>query len=197
MRTDERRAQARVVGLSNRGRRHTESRRSQRSETNAARQRFISPWERELNTLLQARGIAADAQQPVGRYNIDLAVRPVAVEVHRARWYPTHHLRDRQRIVYLLDRGWRSLYVWIDPRTNLLVPTCADQVRELIKLAQGNPAAFGEYRVIRGSGKGAPRRRVDRDELADVRGAERCLDTNRADLSFGDETVVDLTRSGG
>lgn len=133
---------------------------------------FTSPWEVLVADLLAERGVLTDPQRAVYRYNIDLACWPVAVEVHRATGHPLMRRQSRQRAMHLIDRGWRPLYVWIDYRIDIVNVACADHVVALIQLAQRDPAAFGEYRVIRGTGEDATRRRVDSDDLADVRSTE-------------------------
>jgi very-short-patch-repair endonuclease len=133
---------------------------------------FTSPWEVVLADLLAERGMSTHPQQAAGHYNIDLAAWPVAVEVHRATGHPLSRRKDAQRAVYLLDHGWRLLYVWIDPQLDRLDTTCADHVVALTQLAEGDPSAFGEYRVVEGAFDHPPRRRAQHDYLADVRRLE-------------------------
>jgi hypothetical protein len=143
-----------------------------RARTRAALTCFTSPWEVIVADLLAERGVPTNPQQAVDRYNIDLACWPVAVEVHRSGNYPLHRPALQQRCMHLLDRGWRTLYVWIDPRHDVLTAACADHTVTLVQLAQCDPTAFGEYRVIRGTGEDVTRLRLDGNDLADVRSAE-------------------------
>ena len=100
------------------------------------------------------RGLHAIPQHPVRGYNIDIAVGTLAVEVHSETSYPHQSgvvARRYERIKYLADRGWHSIYVM--SRNGLLVGPVTDEVVALLDLAERDPSAVGEYRVVRGSGE--------------------------------------------
>jgi len=97
---------------------HTASRGHSRSQESLAatavtRQRIgfgIGRWEHAVARELAARGLQVIAQLPVRGYNIDIAVWPLAVEIHSGAGHP-HESRYRERIEYLADRGWHQVYV--------------------------------------------------------------------------------------
>ncbi len=100
--------------------------------------------------LLAERGILSEAQKAVGKYNIDLACFPIAVEVHRNGSHPLRLERNRKRLMYLRKRGWCVLFVWFNPWKNSeILPIHADEAVTLIKLARRNPPEWGKYRMIR------------------------------------------------
>lgn len=106
-------------------------------------------WEREVAAELTARGLQVRPQLAVRGYNIDIAVWPLAVEIHSGAGYP-HESRYRERIEYLADRGWHSLYVTFTAG-RFYVPVVCDQVVTVLELAQRHPPVRGEYWVVRGS----------------------------------------------
>lgn len=135
----------------------------------------VSPLEGELAELLRMRGVETVPQLAVGRYNLDLAAWPVAVEVHHTAAHPmvAYGGRGIERTMYLADRGWRTLYIWINPRTKVkFTDRCADEVVSLLNLAESDPSVFGEYRVIRGTGEDATGRHADRYQRANVRSSD-------------------------
>lgn len=101
---------------------------------------------------LRELGHASVGQLAVGPYNLDLAVHPVAVEVHIDGSYPLNHGNRGHRLEYLLDAGWHVVYIWITQRYFLT----DDGIRELaafIERAKSAPPTIRQYGVIRGSGE--------------------------------------------
>lgn len=111
----------------------------------------VGRWENEIAAELTRRGYTSIPQKAIGRYNVDIAIEPVAVEVHSAPAYPHTLPRHVERIKYLADRGWPSVYVMATGVVRL-GPVC-DQLVTFLELAEGNPAALGQYRVVRSSGQ--------------------------------------------
>jgi len=101
---------------------------------------------------LQERGLAPVLQLAVGRYNLDIAIHPVAVEIHMTPQNPLALLRTRQRIKRLTELGWHVLYVWVSKR-HFLSKAAADDAVAFRERAKRDPSPIGKYRVIRGSGK--------------------------------------------
>lgn len=108
-----------------------------------------------LASLLSTRGMRPDLQKACGPYNIDIGLAPVAVEVHMATAHPMRSARQRERVVYLADHGWCTLYVWLVPRTEA-TDSAADEIVAHVERARADPSAVREYRVIRGGGQDAP-----------------------------------------
>lgn len=118
-----------------------------------SRSRNVGFGEKELCGWLIERGESPQTQFPVGSKNLDLAIHPIAVEVHFCTNSPIHFPRYRKRIKYLADRGWSSCYVMIARRTKVLIPDVADKIVSILKFTRSNPSAMREHWVIRGCGE--------------------------------------------
>lgn len=116
---------------------------------------FIGKHERELALLLVQRGLIPIPQKSVGSYNIDVAIFPVAVEIHTATNHPLKMPKFQRRLKYLLDCGWWVIYVR-PTKTRPLSEIAADEILAFYQLAQRNPTLRGQYRVIWGSGECSP-----------------------------------------
>lgn len=105
-------------------------------------------------------------QKAVGRYNVDLAVAPVAVEVLGGEWhgYKRHHLTRSKAI---LNAGWVMLFVW-NTQTYPLAGGAADYAVALVEQARRDPSLVGQYRVIRGDGELVAEGSADDDHLAAI-----------------------------
>lgn len=166
------RKRMRRLGMGQRGikRPHTEQELLKRSATHQQRVIKLSPSAVTLNDWLIAAGAVTTLEQAEGRYNIDIAVGAVAVEVHRYGFNPLGRSasasRLRQRANYLRNRGWLMCYVWIGPRGQWLTAAAAEYIVALAKSAESDPSLRGEYRVIRGSGELVAAIRGDGDESA-------------------------------
>lgn len=152
----------------NRGSKHTEKHKAARARTHERLRLKVSPYALTLNGWLRDRGIPTAMEFAVGRYNVDIASFPVAVEVHAYSFNPlgSTRWRERQRTRYLCDRGWLVIYVWISARAFVLNEASADYVVSLVEEAKRDPSLVGEYRVIRGTGEFVSAGRPDGDEWA-------------------------------
>jgi hypothetical protein len=145
-----------------RGRKASPDELARRAASPGTRRRLVRLGENELAQMLRERGIIPEPQWPIGPYNVDLAVAPVAVEVHRRTGHPMRTAVLRERAVHIADAGWRVLYVWCSQsvRTGRGVvcfsEACADQVVAHVQRAQADPASVREHRVIRCTGEDAP-----------------------------------------
>lgn len=133
----------------------------------------VSPYEVELRAMLAERGVETVPQKAVGVYNVDLAAAPVAVEIFGGNW---HFAKDhRERFRYLADRGWASIVVWVDPRQARLFIKAAEQVILLRELARRDPAARGQYWMVRCTGEVCAAGSVYSDDFALVRPGDGVL----------------------
>lgn len=108
--------------------------------------------EPELEKMLLERGYQFTRQLPVGDYNIDLAYRDLAVEVHRPGGNPlAPRSRELKRCEALMRRGWHVLFVWT--RGGIPESGSADQVIALLEETGRNPTATRQYWVIRSDGE--------------------------------------------
>jgi very-short-patch-repair endonuclease len=108
--------------------------------------------ENEVCALLEARGYKPLQQAIIDRYNIDLLLPAVVVEVHWQTGHPFYRAHDRKRLEYLTNSGWNVIYIWVTP-PHPLTDTAADYIVAFQKQTRGNPSGIGEYRVIRGTGE--------------------------------------------
>ena len=83
--------------------------------------------ESQLAQMLLDRGLKFVRQHPVERYNIDLALGNLAVEVHRPDRHPFHpRSRELARCENLLRLGWNVIYVWT--RGEEITDLAADEI---------------------------------------------------------------------
>jgi len=158
----------REASVKNRGHVPSESALKLRSDSHQRGLLKVSPAAIRLNDWLLLRGAETTMEAASGRYNIDIAVGSVAVEVHPYSFNPLGptRLRERQRTRYLCNRGWLVLYVWISARSYTLDEVTADYIVALAESAKRDPSLVGEYRVIRGTSELVATGRGDGDELS-------------------------------
>lgn len=123
---------------------------------------------------LEERGESPDPQLPVGTKNIDLAISPIAVEVWFATDNPFKSPYCRERIEYLANRGWTSLYIWIMKRTKVLLPVVADKVVALVKQSRRYPSVLSQHWVIRGCGEYAATSSFDLNDITFIPPSKDC-----------------------
>lgn len=152
---DERKRLASAANTARRGSKASADELARKAVTAERTLQKIRNGEIGLAALLSTRGVRPDLQKACGPYNIDIALAPIAVEVHVSTTHPMRSARQRERVVYLADRGWRTLYVWLRPGTEAS-DAAADEVIAHVERAQADPASVREYRVIRGTGEDAP-----------------------------------------
>ena len=113
--------------------------------------------------------IAATAQKAIGKYSVDLAWEPIAVEIHRADCIAGPRERGRffQRMEHILDGGWSLAIVVWTPEIPLSV-VAAENVISWSEPIRSNPPDRGQYRVIWGDGKLLSAGDHDTDELARI-----------------------------
>lgn len=102
---------------------------------------------------LADRGKLPDTQVPVGTKNLDLAIHPITVEVWLSSALPFNDPYCMERIKYLANRGWSSLYVFISRRTKVLLPAVADKIVTILEQAHLDPSVLSQHWVIRGCGE--------------------------------------------
>ena len=151
---DERKRLAAAANVARRGSKASADELARKAHTAERTLQKIRNGEIGLAALLSTRGMRPDLQKACGPYNIDIALAPIAVEVHVSTSHPMRSARQRERVVYLADRGWRTLYVWLRPGAEAS-DRAADEVVAHVEAAQADPTAVREYRVIRGTGEDA------------------------------------------
>lgn len=165
MTADERLAQAAAAHDAVRGTKQTMEQLLARSQAREARGLTDSDGEQFLHDALVRRGLVPVVQKSIGKYNVDLAVAPVAVEVLGGGW----HLAKRHHAVrtpHILNAGWSLLFVWNHEGDSALREGAAEYVVSYLEEARRDPSLVGEYRVISGSGEFLSRGRADDGEFA-------------------------------
>lgn len=152
MTPEQRAAQAAAAHTAARGREHTEAERRKGAATRERQGKVGSAGEQYLIDCLRDRGLAPVPQKAVGRYNVDIAVPPVAVEVLGGGWHlkKAIHVERTKRI---LNEGWHLLFVWNHEGDSALTAGAADYVFAFLQEVGGHPSTAGEYRVISGGGQ--------------------------------------------
>ncbi len=135
-----------------RGKKRSESEMIKRAIVKQKSQRYIGKGERILAEWLRNRGLDPVMQLAVGRYNIDIAILPIAVELLYSPGNPHTRATDRKKIKYLRNQCIHVLYVWIN-RRDVLTEEAADYIVSFRKEMELTPTKLGQYRVIRGSGE--------------------------------------------
>jgi len=120
------------------------------------------------------RGEIPNFQMPVGSKNIDLACHPVAVEVWLSSGNPFRDPYCIERIKYLANRHWFSLYVLISRRTRILLPAVADEIIRILEQTRLDPPALRKHWVIRGCGELAARGRRDFNNIPIIKPSKNC-----------------------
>ena len=159
---------ARQVAAAHEARRNTpdpESAKIARAHARARKGGFDSEHERCLHDLLLERGVVCIPQFVVGPYVCDLGAPPVAVEVFGGNWHWSgRHLRRlAARVDYLFDAAFHVLVVQQSVE-HPITGAPADYVVAYVEAARRNPAAWREYRVVRGAGEVIARARSDADD---------------------------------
>lgn len=135
-----------------------------------------SPGERFVYNALLYANLGPVPQKAIGKYNVDIAVAPVAVEVLGGSW----HLAKRHHVVrtpYILDQGWSLLFVWNYEGRSTLTREGTDYVVAYCHEVRGHPTLVGEYRVIAGNGELLARGRLEGDQFTLVPPPRGRLDT--------------------
>lgn len=110
----ERQLQARAAHAAKRGKREPEEQRERVALAREKARTSMSDIELQITAHLWADDIDVVPQKAVGRYNIDLAIGDLAVEVLGGAWHTSK--RHADRTAFLLDQGWRVLFLWLDKR---------------------------------------------------------------------------------
>lgn len=164
MTPEERAAQAAAAHEAVRGTSHTEEQLLARALAREAKGLCDSPGELFLMAELCQRGVDPIPQKAIGKYNVDFAAAPVAVEVLGGGWHyaKRHHA---VRTPCILNQGWCLLFIWNHEGQSALGPGAADYVISYLEEIRRDPALIGEYRVIAGRGQLLAAGRAEDDEF--------------------------------
>lgn len=137
-----------------RGKRQPETTGVARAQAKAKKATPESADERAMIERLRAAGYDAVPQRAVGKYNIDVAVQPVAVEVFGGGWHASgkHAAGWPARRDYLFDQGWNLVVVWVSAQYPL-GRGGYDQVVAHIEQTRSDPSLRRQEWMIRGDGQ--------------------------------------------
>jgi hypothetical protein len=128
-----------------------------RAITRQSKMIYVGMHESEFMQELISRGHSCVPQMAVERYNIDIAISPFAFEIHSQTILPhksTRHGNTAQRIKYLADHGWTSIYALTAGKvTPNKIRDMVNQLESIMENASRNPTKRSEYWVIRRNGK--------------------------------------------
>lgn len=134
------------------GIKRTEESLMQRAYTLETIGRFGSITERLLFDMLVERGVNPVPQKAFSKYNIDLMIGNVAVEITGRGRKPKDIPAIKERIKLLLNSGYSMIWVWAN-KSFPIETGAADYIVSYCQELSLNPSIVGEYRVIRRDGK--------------------------------------------
>src|SRR5260221_6938381 len=127
--------------------------------------RIIGFGEIELERALRQEGLGPELQRPCGKYNIDIAISSIAVEVFTPSnsW---RHMNDLKRFKQLIKSGYTVIYIKIRNKQALL--SNLQDIVAIIKQAYGDPPSRRKHRMIRCSFYSSIRTRNERNQFASI-----------------------------
>jgi hypothetical protein len=134
----------------------TDSAMRNRALNNQASKRLVGKFEAEVEEILVRAGMNPRGQVACDRYNIDLLIGQIAVEVHTARHFPrqgSHFPGFGRRIETLLNAGVINFYVWCPDGVN---DRDGEKLVAELDRFRRKPPFGGEYGVFRCEGYPPP-----------------------------------------
>lgn len=152
--TREQRAQiTAAANAATRGVSQPEDRLERIAASRAAKPKPMSRHEKQFAAWITERDISYTREVAVGRYNLDFALGPVAVEILGGEWHGTQ-VKTRihgRRTPYILDQRWAIVFCWATP-SHPMTEAVAEYVVAFVDEVRRDPTLVGEYRVVRGDG---------------------------------------------
>lgn len=127
----------------------------------------VSASEKFLFSLLLERGIKTIPQKAVGKYNIDLAIFPLGIEVLGGFWHASKS-KHIERTRYLFDNGWNMLFIWNHAIRSPITHGVAEYIVSYLDELSRNPTSICQYRVVRGDGQELSRGSSNDDSISIV-----------------------------
>lgn len=156
---EQRRAKVSAAHAATRGRQRTNAELAKSALGRETNGQFDSPDEAQLWQWLDWHGEVATPQRAFGRYSIDLALPPVAIEIASTERlaYGGSGERNVRKIRALLAGGWHVVVIWTGLAGGKLREPlrieAAEYLIAFLQIARINPTMPREYRVILGSGQ--------------------------------------------
>ena len=118
----------------------------------------------EVCQALKKMGLNPIHQFAINKYNIDIGLFPIAVEIHITTTSPHKIPFVKNKIEYLTNHGWSILFIHVYSAieiTNIHI----DYIFSYFHAVCANPALIGEYRVIGRRGELKPCSRLNFNKL--------------------------------
>jgi len=151
MSPDKRSRQTRACHIAARGRKRTEEEMIKSAFTKEKTLSKVGKNELFIVDLLKQQGLNAIPQKAVGRYNIDIAIEPVAMELWLSPGNPLLPANNSGKTKYLTNLNWSVIWLWVG-RGDILTERTIKDIALLINQIKGNKTLIGKYWVIRGGG---------------------------------------------
>ena len=117
-----------------------------------AGKRFIGKFEQEFINAISSAGIHNIPQEPFMSYNLDIGCGNIAVEIHTQTGSPLTP-KFLPKLMNCVNSGKSMIYVWINPRKDIVLPECYENVVSIIQQFRSNPPVSSKDWVIRGTGE--------------------------------------------
>lgn len=133
-----------------RGMKRTDADLIARAHTKQIKQSHATDTERLLAQALTARGLDPVLQLAVYKYNLDIGVEPVAMELFGGNWHAQGPAAARmpQRLKDIADRGFNTIMVWTHAVHAMDIGAIADEVVSFRERSCSDPSFSRQYRVI-------------------------------------------------
>lgn len=131
-----------------------------------------------LSEWLESAGFPGTAQKAISKYNVDIAVSPVAVEIYGGNWHANgrHHARAVERFKYIINSGWNLYIIWVNAKSYPLLPDILSDLIPYLKRSRRDPAFRSQYRVVWGTGQLVSAGRYNGEDLALIPSRKTSLD---------------------
>lgn len=149
---ESRRKLALGANLARRGSKATESELLNKAVAYQKSMHKVGEYELDFVQSLSELGFNAIPQMAFLKYNFDIGIGNIAVEIHQCTCNPANMPYTRQRIEQVAKHGINTIYIWVK-RCGVDIHACTNHIARLIQFIQSNPSVVGEYWVIRGSGE--------------------------------------------
>lgn len=136
--------------------------------------------EADVAECLRSKHLECIPQFAWKRYNFDIMVGHLAVEVHSGPMRPINTSGELRKTTEALSAGISMLYLWLRNRATFN-DLAIDEIVAFHKLTRRKPSPLGQYRVVRGDGKIDTASNDKLDEFAAIVARYHSLKTSRGD----------------
>lgn len=126
----------------------------------------ISEMEKVLNQMLRDRGQVTLTQLPIDKYNADIVVGDIAVEVFGGcwHWHGNHLAGSVERLYTFFDWGYHVVIVAMRHEREI-TPQLCDNLISLFEFIRSNKSSVRQYRMVRSDGQVVAAADSNRDDI--------------------------------